>query len=95
METINDVLNFLNQMEVYNILTGVELSTFNIIRKMLIDEVGNTDLDKLIEVVKTLDDLYIEYLGMKIYFEKSLIINLRNKIFDMYDQKMVEKSNDA
>ena len=95
METINDVLNFLNQMEVYNILTGVELSTFNIIRKILIDEFGNTDLDKLVEVVKTLDDLYIEYLTMKIYFDKSLIINLRNKIFDMYDQKMVEKSNDA
>ena len=34
METINDVLNFLNQMEIYNILTVVELSTFNIIRKI-------------------------------------------------------------
>ena len=32
---------------------------------------------------------------MKLYFDKSLITTLRNKIFDMYDQKMVEKSNNA
>ena len=54
------MLNFLNQMEMYNILTGVELSTFNIIRKTLIDEFGDIDLDKLVEVSRTLDDLYIE-----------------------------------
>ena len=40
-------------------------------------------------MLKTLDDLYIEYLRMKVYFEKSLITTLRNKIFEMYDQKMV------
>ena len=93
METINDVMNFLNQMEVYNILTGVELSTFNILRKILIDEFENIDFDELVEILRTLDDLYIEYLRMKLYFDKSLITTLRNKIFDMYDQKMVDKSN--
>ena len=95
METINDVLNFLNQMEAYNILTGVELGTFNIIRKILIDEFEDIDLDKLVEMLRTLDNIYIEYLRMKVYFDKSLITTLRNKIFDMYDQKMVEKSNKA
>ena len=44
METINDVLNFLNQMEIYNILTGVELRTFNLIRKFLIDEFENINI---------------------------------------------------
>ena len=43
METINDVLNFLNQMEIYNKPRGVELSTFNIIRKILIDEFEDID----------------------------------------------------
>ena len=95
METINDVLNFLNQMEVYNIQTGVEMSTFNIIRKILIDEFEDIDLDKLVEMLRTLDDLYIEYLRMEVYIDKSLMTTLRNKIFDMYDQKMVEKSNNA
>ena len=60
METIKDVLNFLNQMEIYNIQTAVELSTFNIIRKFLTVEFENIDLDKLVELLKTLDDLYIE-----------------------------------
>ena len=95
METINDVMNFLNQTEIYNILTGVELSTFNIIRKILIDEFENINLDKLVEILRTLDDLYIEYLRMKVYFDKSLNTNLRIKIFEMYDQKMFEKSNNV
>ena len=57
METINDVLNFLIQLEIHNILTGVELSPFNIIRKILIDQFENINLDKLVEMLKTLDDL--------------------------------------
>ena len=95
METINDVLNFLNQLEIYNIISGVELNTFIIIRKILLDEFENIDLDKLVEMMKTLDDLCIECLKMKVYFDKSLITILRNKIFEMYDQKMIEKSNNA
>ena len=59
METINDVLNFLDQMEIFNILTGVELSTFNTIKKILIDEFENIKLDNLVGMLKTLDDLYI------------------------------------
>ena len=93
METINDVLNIFIQMEIYNIVSGVELNTFIIFRKILIDEFENIDLDKLVEMMKTLDDLYIECLKMKIYSDKSLITVLRNKIFEMYDQKMVEKTN--
>ena len=95
METINDVLNFLNQIEIYNIVSGVELNTFIIIRKILIDEFENVDSAKLVEMMKTLDDLYIECLNMKIYFDKPLITTLRNRIFEMYYQKMVEKSNNA
>ena len=95
METINDVLNFLNQMEIYTIVSGVELNTFIIIRKNLIDEFENIDLDKLVEMMKTLDDLYIECLKMKIYSDKSLITILRNKIYEMYDQKITQKSNNA
>ena len=95
METINDVLKFLNQMEIYNIVSGVELNTFIIIRKILINEFENVDLDKLVELIKTLDDLYIEYLKMKVYYDKSLIAILRNKIFEMYEQKIVEKSSNS
>ena len=66
-------------MEIYNIITGLELNTFNIFRKILIDEFENINLDKLVEMLKTLDDLYIDYLRMKVYFDKSLITTLRKK----------------
>ena len=90
MESINNVLSFLNQMEIYNIISGVEMNTFIIIRKILINEFENIDLDKLVEMLTTLDDLYIECVKMKVYFDKSLITTLRNKIFEMYDQKMID-----
>ena len=95
MKTINDVLNFLNQMEIYNIVSGAELNTFIIIRKTLLNEFENVDLGKLVEMIKTLDDLYIEYLKMKVFYDKSLIAILRNKMFEMYEHKMVEKSNNS
>ena len=81
METINDVLNFLNQMEVFNILTGAQCGTFNDIRKILIQEFEYGDLDKLVELLRNLDDLYIDYLRMKIHFDKSQITTLREMIF--------------
>ena len=34
METINDLMNFLNQMEVFKTLTGIEYNTFKIIKKI-------------------------------------------------------------
>ena len=95
METINDVLSFLNQMEMFNFMAGVEYHTFNNIRQILIDEFNNIYLDKLVEMLRTLDDLYIEYLRKKVYFDKSLITTLREKICDMYEQKKVEKIDNA
>ena len=46
-------------------------------------------------MLRTLDDLYIEYLRKNVYFGKSLIRTLREKICDMYKQKMVEKIDNA
>ena len=41
METINDVLDFLNQIEIFRIISGLDYSTFNTISKILIDEFNN------------------------------------------------------
>ena len=59
METINDVLDFLNQIEIFRIISGLDFSTFNIIRKILKDEFNNIDDDNLIKLLKNLDDIYI------------------------------------
>ena len=88
METINDVLNFLNQIELFRIISGLDYNTFNIIRKILIDEFNNIDADKLIEIFINLDDIFINYLKMDVNFDKTLIEPLRDNIFEIYEQKM-------
>ena len=92
METIDDVMNFLNQMEMFKIEYGIDYSLFKSIRKILIEEFEDVDLDKLVGVLGNLDDLYIEYLKMKDCFDMSLIITLREKIFDMWEQKRIKNS---
>ena len=88
METINDVLNFLIQIEIFRIISGLDYITVNIIRKILIDEFNNIDDEKLIEILKNLDDIYINYIKMKVNFDKLLIKPLRDNIFEIYEQKM-------
>ena len=88
METINDVLNFLNHIEIFRIISGLDYNTFNIIRKTLIDEFINIDDDKLIKLLKNLDDIYINYIKMNVNFDKTLIKPLRDNIFEIYEQKM-------
>ena len=63
MQTINVVLNFLNKMEVGCLLSGLECDNFNILRKLLKDEFNHMiDMDKLIEILKFIDNLYLECL---------------------------------
>ena len=90
METINDVLNFLNQIEFFRSISGFDFITFNLIRKILIDEFNNINDDKLIEILKNLDDIFINYIKMDVNFDKTLIKPLRDNIFEIYEQK---KSN--
>ena len=88
METINDVLNFLTQIEIFRIISGLDYITFNIIRKILIDEFNNINDDKLIEILKNLDNIFINYIKMDVNFDKTLIKLLRDNIFEIYEKKM-------
>ena len=85
---INVVLDFLNQMEVYKMLTGLEAGIYNILRKDIINEFGDGDIDKLFEIVSSFDRLYIDYLEKRSYFDKTLLIDLRNKILTAYIEKI-------
>ena len=88
METINDVLNFLNQIELFEIISGLDYNTFNIIRKILKDEFNNIDDDKLIGILRNLDDIYINYIKMNVNFDKTLVKLIRDNIFEICEQKM-------
>ena len=54
---INVVLGFLNQMEFYKILTGLEAGIYNIIRNDLITVFADDDVDKLFEILTSYDVL--------------------------------------
>ena len=88
METINDVLNFLNQIELFKIISGLDYSTFNIIRKFLKDEFNDIDDDKLFNLLKNLDEIYNNYIKMNNNFDKTLVKPLRDNVFVKYEQKM-------
>ena len=87
-KTIDTILEFLNQVEVYEILSGVEAGIYNILRNEIIELFKNNDKDSLFEIVSLFDRLYIDYLEKKSYFDKTLIINLRNKILAAYIEKI-------
>ena len=92
METINDVLNFLNQIEIFKIISGLDYKTFNIFRKTLIDEFNNIDDDIIIKILRNLDDIYINYIKMKVDFDKTLIKPLGENIFEIYEMKISNKN---
>ena len=82
------ILDFLNQMEIYKILTGVEVGIYNILRNEIISLFKDIDVDGLFEIVSSFDILYIDYLEKRSYFDKTLLITLRNKIITAYEEKI-------
>ena len=92
METINDVSNFLNQIEIFRIISGLDYNTFNIIRKILLDEFNNIDDDILMKILRNLDDIYINYIKMNINFGKTLVELLKDNIFEIYEMKIANKN---
>ena len=85
---ISVILDFLNQIEIYNVLTGVETGIYNIIRNAIITVFADDNGDKLFEILTSFDELYIDYLEKKSYFDKTHLINLRNKILSAYIEKI-------
>ena len=87
-KSIGVILDFLNQMEIYKILTGVEAGIYNILRNEIISLFKDIDVDGLFEIVSSFDILYIDYLEKRSYFDKTLLITLRNKIITPYEEKI-------
>ena len=58
---------------------------------MLIDEINNIDDDKLLKILRNLDDIYIKYIKMN-NFDKTLVESLRDNIFETYEMKMSNKN---
>ena len=82
------LLDFLNQMEIYKVLTGLEADIYDIIRNTLITIFADDNVDNLFEILTSYDELYIDYLGKRAHFDKSLITTLRDKILILYKEKI-------
>ena len=54
---IDIILDFLNQMEIYKVLTGVEAGFYNILRENIIKEFENGDVDNLFEILSLFDKI--------------------------------------
>ena len=87
-KSIDVLLDFLNQMEMYKLLTGVEAGVYNQMRKKIIKEFGDCNMDNLFEIMSFFDKLYIDYLEKKSYFDKTQLITLRDKIITVYIEKI-------
>ena len=85
---INIILDFLNQMEIYKVLTAVDFGIYDIIRNEIMDIFKDYDMDKLFEILTSYDALYIDYLEKRANFDKSLIKTLRDKILILYKEKI-------
>ena len=77
---INNILNLLNQMEIYKVLTALDFGIYDILRNEIMVIFEDYDVDKLFEILTSYDVLYIDYLEKRANFDKSLIKTLRDKI---------------
>ena len=87
-KAIDIILDFLNQMEIYKVLGGVEAGIYNGLRKKIFEEFGDGDVDKLFEILSLFDRIYIDYLEKNSYFDVRQLITLRDKIITAYKEKI-------
>ena len=86
METINDVLHFLNYLDSIADLENHEYSNFDRVKKILKDKFQDVDLLGIV------DDLHILFLNQDFNEYNPLIESLRERIFTLYEKKIIDES---
>ena len=89
METINDVLHFLNRTDVIGILTGNEFNNNIKCEEISTEDFKEIDLFKLAELHGIIDDLHLLFIGRNRINYPSLTSSLREKIFDTCEEKII------
>ena len=87
METINDVLHFLNYLDSVADLENHEYSNFARVKKVLKDNFQEVDFEQVINMLGVVDDLHILFLNQDFDEYNPLIESLREKIFTLYEKK--------
>ena len=89
METINDILHFLNRLDFAAYLKSDEL--FSFIKKLLTDEFQNVNSEKLINMLNIVDDLYILFKTQDYYDIQTITSFLRGGIILLVNEKMEDE----
>ena len=92
METINNVLHFLNYLDSVADLENLEYSNFGRVKKVLKDNFQDVDLEQLIHMLGVVDDLHILFLNQDFNEYNPLIESLRERIFTLYEKKTIDES---
>ena len=93
METINDVLHFLNYLDSVADLENHEYSNFDRVKKVLKDIFQDVDLGQIFHMLGVVDGLHILFLNQDFNEYNPLIESLRERIFTLYEKKtMTTKS---
>ena len=91
METINDVLHFLNYLDSVADLENHEYSNFGRVKKVLKDNFQDVDLEQLIHMLGVVDDLRILFLNQVFHEVIPLTESLRERIFTLYEKKTLDE----
>ena len=91
METINDVINFLNKLDFAGYLESSDYEKFNCIKKVLTDEFQDVNSEKLLSMLSIVDDLYILFITQKYSDIQILTSVLRGDIIQLVKEKMEDE----
>ena len=92
METINDVLHFLNYLDSVADLENHEYSNFDRVKKVLKDNFQDVDMGQLIHMLGVVDNLHILFVNQDLNEYNPLIESLRERIFTLYEKKTIDES---
>ena len=89
MKKINDVLSKMNELYFKALLTKEEYNCFESIRKKLIDEFFDDDLNNedLCELLDLVDKIHIQFLTEQMPNNEDIINDFRQLTFKLIDQK--------
>ena len=90
METINDVLHFLNYIDFVADLKSDDYSNFNHTKKVMKDNFQDVGSEQLIHMLGVIDDLRILFLNQDFNEVNPLTESLRERIFTLYGKKTIE-----
>ena len=91
METINDVLHFLNYLDFVADLRSDDYGNFNQTKKALKDNFQDVDSEELIHMLGVFDDLLILLVNQDFNEVNQLTESLRERIFTLYEKKTIEE----